>query len=420
MPVTILTPLPGGLRGAGPRDIPPAGSEHDALENALQARLEAARPRLVRLARLRGVSADVADDVAQESLVTAWRSLNRLRSPERFDSWLDGICRNISRRYVSESQNADRTVPLSLGLDGDDAALDDVSASGGEDLTDALTRQELATLLDRALGHLTPAARDAIELCYLAELPEREAALRLGLTINALEARLSRARRQLREVLSGALREDARAFDLALDEETALGWRESRLWCHFCGQRRLQGIFERTDAGTGMTLRCPDCWPGIGIEDSRTDPIPLLNGMTSFRPALKRLTSHYGSRFVAALRGDEICPDCGTALRARVVHGTDAEGFTPTSVVESLWFVESGCARCGHSAVNAVTIAGITYPRVREFMFAQPRWILEPAMLTSYQTQPALRFGLRDLTTNARLTVFARPATLDVLACVDE
>lgn len=53
------------------------------------------------------------------------------------------------------------------------------------------------SLLERALGELSGKAREVVELCYLVELPQREAALRLGLTISALEARLHRARRQI-------------------------------------------------------------------------------------------------------------------------------------------------------------------------------------------------------------------------------
>ena len=58
-------------------------------------------------------------------------------------------------------------------------------------------------------------------MCYLTELPQREVALRLGVTINVLEARLHRARRQLRLVLSSDLRTDAQAFGLAIDDDIA-------------------------------------------------------------------------------------------------------------------------------------------------------------------------------------------------------
>jgi DNA-directed RNA polymerase specialized sigma24 family protein len=66
----------------------------------LSARLANARPRLTRLAYLRGISPDDAEDLVQEALLTAWRTIDRLRDPRRFDAWLDGILRNYCRRHV--------------------------------------------------------------------------------------------------------------------------------------------------------------------------------------------------------------------------------------------------------------------------------------------------------------------------------
>src|SRR5437667_10071777 len=113
------------------------------------------------------------------------------------------------------------------------------------DLAEELTRQDLAVLLDRAMGYLPVATRKALELHYLAEMPQREVALQLGMTINALEVKLHRARRQLRQVLHSELRVEAESFGLTLENETAAqGWRETSLWCFVCGRRRLQVIFE--------------------------------------------------------------------------------------------------------------------------------------------------------------------------------
>jgi DNA-directed RNA polymerase specialized sigma24 family protein len=54
--------------------------------------LSAARPRLHRIARSQGLAHEAADDIAQETLVEAWRHLEQLRDPTRFDAWLiDGI-----------------------------------------------------------------------------------------------------------------------------------------------------------------------------------------------------------------------------------------------------------------------------------------------------------------------------------------
>jgi DNA-directed RNA polymerase specialized sigma24 family protein len=41
-----------------------------------------ARPRLLQVARLRGVPVDAIEDVVQETLLVAWRRLDQLHSPE--------------------------------------------------------------------------------------------------------------------------------------------------------------------------------------------------------------------------------------------------------------------------------------------------------------------------------------------------
>jgi DNA-directed RNA polymerase specialized sigma24 family protein len=58
--------------------------EQAELVGDLEEVLAAARPRLLRLARMQGVAPDAIDDVVQETLVEAWRHLDKLRTPECF------------------------------------------------------------------------------------------------------------------------------------------------------------------------------------------------------------------------------------------------------------------------------------------------------------------------------------------------
>ncbi len=85
------------------------------------------------------------------------------------------------------------------------------------DPLEAPDRQDMALLVDRAVGSLSGSAREVVELCYLLEVPQREAAARLGFSVSALEARLHRGRHQLRQALNGSLRAEAEVLGLALD-----------------------------------------------------------------------------------------------------------------------------------------------------------------------------------------------------------
>ena len=280
-----------------------------------------------------------------------------------------------------------------------------------------LSQQELTTLVDAALGHLRAGARQALELRYLAELPSEEVAARLGLTLNALDLRLSRARRQLREILSGPLRERAVEFGLALAPADESGWRGSSLWCHFCGRARLQGILEDAPAGVGgrLVLRCPRCYQETGAAETDVDSLAAIQGLSSFRSASKRLMRLGFERIPASLLRDAPCYLCGTPLRARVVSGRQI------AVLDALvgrypnhFYIILDCRVCGSHVHGAALIAGRAAPEVMRFILERQRFVVEPEELTAYDSAPAIRFSLYDLAAGERVIYFADPETLDL------
>lgn len=282
------------------RDATDPGDRHSDLAGDLDRLLAAARPRLTRLAQLRGVPPEEADDVVQDTLLIAWQRLGRLREPARFDAWLDGICRNRCRHHRRDAQAMARRDASAPGARGDSGGAAAPAGAGwpgrGDELADPLgfdpaedlARQDWEALLDRALGYLSAQARSVVELCYLAEEPRRAAAERLGLSVGALEMRAHRARRQLRAALAGPLRGEAEAAGLLLDPEPAADWRETREWCPLCARRRLRGLFApQPDGSVRLCLRCPDCSPRYGTDIFRSEAVAQLGTLTSFRPALQ-------------------------------------------------------------------------------------------------------------------------------------
>src|SRR5260221_12663805 len=120
----------------------------------------AAPPRLRRLAQLRGVAPDAIDDVVQETLLEAWKHLDRLQPLEGFHTWVDEICRNICRRYTRKKQtDLLRYVPLLNPYHIDDDEHGDVEAtsildSHSLDPVGALHRQDLTAHLNQPVGRL--------------------------------------------------------------------------------------------------------------------------------------------------------------------------------------------------------------------------------------------------------------------------
>lgn len=388
-------------------------------------RLHAARPRLLRLVRALGIPSDASDDVVQDVLFAAWRQLDRLREPERFDAWLDAIARNHCRMYLRRH-----------GAGGQSGVLDLVPAWQGEgdeaDVPDPLVvdpleevgRQDLATLLDRALGYLPVLSRTALEQRYLADASEHDTATLLGLNVNALEARLHRARRQLRRVLGGPLRADAEALGLNLTAAPPAGWQETRLWCNICGRRRLLGAFERgPDGHDDLRLRCPDCSVDSGCDIYRSKGIVSLKGLRSFRPALTRTMRAIADITRQCLAsGTGPCPHCGAPARWRLVAPDDLRD-REVSTLGQHWVI-AACSRsdclCADGGWTAVEPAVWFHPAAQRFMAEHPRWVTRPDEIVERDGRPAIRFELADVTSAARLSVLADPTTLDVLAAFPE
>lgn len=386
---------------------------HAALLADLEQVFTEARPRLLRLVRLNGMSPDIADDIVQETMMEAWRHVEKLRDPQRMQSWLDGICRNVCRRY--QTANGTQHLHESLSTltndeettNADDALLDPTALDPAEELS----QRDLATLLDRAMGHLAPDTRKLLEMSYLAEMPQREVALQMGMSIGALELRLHRARKKLRQVLSSNLRADAESFGLALDPLQAQGWRETRLWCWLCGKQSIIGIFETEPNGrVAMRLRCPACFDQYRFDVINSHGLVSLEGLSSFRPALKRLFQNLRTLFYTPLTQGN-CFQCHEPAQISIIDSNSIAFPVPP---DHYW-IRTICPKCGISATDISTIY-IAYPDVLQFMDKHERCIMEPCQLLEYKGRPAICVRLTDVTSAEQLTIFLDTHNLQLLA----
>ncbi len=378
-----------------------------------------AGPRLLRLARLNGIGTDEAEDVVQETLLEAWRHLEQLREPERLSAWLDGICRNICKRHLQAKSSAPRMSALPTSADEAEALSVDFPDPFAVDPSEELERQDMQVLLDRALGHLSTSTRELIELFYLAELPQREIAERLEMSLGALELKLHRARRQLHRVLHGELREDALAFGLRVDKEESRGWQETRQWCFICGKQRLRGIVEQQAGSKAiMRLRCPECSPRYHLDFVNTACSPDLGPIRSFRPAVKRWVQA-GAEFHQTCLDQRRCATCHSPVQVQVI---DRRALVPPyNLYDALplgVYARLDCPSCGTSFCEAY-LPALRNPAIRDFLL-RPHVRYEPATFTTYEGADAIRFRLVDLSCTETLTVLAHPQTLHLLAAMQE
>jgi RNA polymerase sigma-70 factor, ECF subfamily len=132
----------------------------------------------------RGGSRQGAEDLVQETFLTAYRNLNRYRSNWRFSTWLFTIANRLA---ISEHRRR------RLLMDG--KQIEPISDRGP--LDDAQRTEMRSRLWDLAQRVLKPEAFTALWLCYVESMSAQEIGRVLGRNENAVRIVLHRARVRL-------------------------------------------------------------------------------------------------------------------------------------------------------------------------------------------------------------------------------
>lgn len=150
-------------------------------------------PRVLALAqRLLGQRAE-AEEVAQESFLRVWKQAPHWRRGEaRLDTWLHRVVLNLCNDRLRAPRRRHEQASDELP----DAP--DSSATPEERYASRHTSERVAA----ALAALPPRQREALVLFHYQELPQTEVAHLMGVSVDALESLLARARRSLRVRLS--------------------------------------------------------------------------------------------------------------------------------------------------------------------------------------------------------------------------
>lgn len=384
-----------------------------------EAKLAAERMRLVRLcARLVG-DWDVAEDLAQETLLEAWRMRESLRETAGMSPWLAAIARHICLRYGRQRQRAliRSASNLTVGRDTQEF-LEELPAIDGEP-TIALERGELASLVEKALALLPPDVRHALLARYIHDQPLAEVAARLGVTEGTARVRLHRGKAAVRQLLTSQLSEDAEAMGIvAADTSEEPTWNNTRIWCPFCGRHRL--LFG-VDRGMGtFGFRCAGaCLPHQGLVGSgqKSD---MLAGLVSPKSILTRLCLHLSVEYRQIMRfGSGRCPSCREpiivkkwpaqlALSQETALSVPAAGYYSHGISLTC----TGCGRWGGASGWHLTL---DTPAAIRFWRLHPRIRALPIRELEFEGRPALWSGFENCDGQARLDVISAQDTYEVL-----
>jgi RNA polymerase sigma-70 factor (ECF subfamily) len=139
----------------------------------------------------------LADDLAQDTFVLAWRNLKSFRQEARFSTWLYRIATNC---WLAQARKRREEL---LG-DRDDSVADD--DSDADDAAPAEADHAAATTmrvdLERAMAQLSDAERAAIVQCYHNDLSHEEAAYVLGCPVGTVKTHVLRGKQKLKRALA--------------------------------------------------------------------------------------------------------------------------------------------------------------------------------------------------------------------------
>lgn len=127
---------------------------------------------------------DMAEDLAQEAFVLAWRKLDGFRGDSAFGSWLYRIATNAALSYLRKQK------PFARSLDIDDVEPGEEELQVGEQMS-----------LERAIGQLPTGARTVFILYSLEGYTHDEIAGMLKIAQGSSKAQLHRARQLLKGYL---------------------------------------------------------------------------------------------------------------------------------------------------------------------------------------------------------------------------
>ena len=126
----------------------------------------------------------LADDLAQETFIEAWRKIEQFRGTGTFAGWLARIA---YRRYLMWARQR-KLEPL-----------DEVA-----DVPDARPAPDQRLDLEKAMMQLSLLERAALTLCYAQENTHEEAAEILDMPLGTLKSHVARGREKLRRLLEVA------------------------------------------------------------------------------------------------------------------------------------------------------------------------------------------------------------------------
>jgi RNA polymerase sigma factor (sigma-70 family) len=366
------------------------------------------RARLVRLCTWFSGNQEAAEDLAQETLIAAWKSQDQLDSLDKLKPWTASIARNVclnwSRRHYREQSR------MAYSIDTEDESFEE-RLQDETNLEAELDRHELATLLDRALALLPRETAQLLVEHYIKESSHAEIAERMRIHPGTVAVRLQRGKLTLKKLLRTNLQTEAAAYGLISSPSPQ--WEETNIWCPWCGQSRLLGKYQKKEM---FALRCPTCHPYAdtimaGLDLTKPYHAVLLGNVRTYKPAYARLLTAFTPLYQQALKSNTApCLACGSPLEVIVERDKPSHKHSDTFSQVTLH-----CPACGWASNKSLSGLVIGSSEAQRFWRENPRMTTSPPQEVEVHGTLAFLTRLKSVTDNAELTLITRRDTFELI-----
>ena len=152
-----------------------------------------------------------AMDILQDSYIKAFDNLSTLRQPEVFDSWLNRIVANNSKKYISKNK------PLLFGDMSNDIleVYDEESKSGDNVPHEIIDNQETSRMVMDIIDNLSEDKRLIVIMYYYQEMLVKEISETLDLPITTVKYKLLSARQDMKKDILNLEKKGLKLYSVA-------------------------------------------------------------------------------------------------------------------------------------------------------------------------------------------------------------
>ncbi len=360
---------------------------------------------------------DIAEDLAQETLLEAWKHKDSLRNKQRRGAWIFGIARNVCLRWLRK-QRRDMSYLLQVSSEQETVppGLEEVLADDF-DVEHVLERKELIELLDRALALLPAQTRTVLIQRYVEESALAEIAAKLGTNASTIAMRIQRGKLLLRHILIDEMNEEESYPEYISTEQ----WEVTPLWCYICGQHHLLG---QRDPDLGkLMLKCPGC--NVGSDEIlNKNQLSALKGIRGYKPLYARLASWCNRYYRMGLANSAIdCIQCGRTIPVAITVPEQFPRWMKDKEEMRSWMqhpeerlVTMLCEHCTASYITTLDSLVLTATEGQDFLKRHIRIRTLPKQYLEFHGRPAILTRFESITDSATLDILSDEETYEVIA----